>query len=549
MRKIKKWAVGVLVTVVVAISVGFQSDFFEIAKQIDIYTTLFKELNMYYIDEVNPAKLTNKSINHMLSSLDPYTYYYDEQGVEDARIASTGEYGGIGAISRYKDNTLTIREVLINSPAQKSGIKVGDKVIKIEDIVVKDYGDKSITALLNGLPDTKVKLQIERQNEIFDIEITRQKIDINPVPYFTMLDAEVGYISFTKFNEKAASSIKNAFLELKEQGMKKLIIDVRSNPGGLLNEAVKITNFFIPKDKVVVTTKAKTEKWSDTFKTRSEPLDLEIPISILLNNRSASASEILAGSLQDYDRAVIIGERSFGKGLVQRYRTLTYGTQMKLTISKYYTPSGRCIQELDYTNRDEKGNIPKFSDVERKAFSTEKGRIVYGGGGIQPDIEIKKPTTTETTKILLNSDAFFNYATSYFYTHKSIVAPSDFNLDNTDFSSLVNYLKNHHNFFETKTEVEFNKAKQKAATENLDGNLSKSYASLLEDIRDEKLKELEKNKQEIVEKLTEEIVKRYYFNEGMYQQKTVFDTTILKAVSVLNNSNEYNDMLSNGKNH
>ena len=549
MRKIKKWAVGILVTVVVAVSVGFQSDFFEIAKQIDIYTTLFKELNMYYIDEVNPAKLTNKSINHMLSSLDPYTYYYDEQGVEDARIASTGEYGGIGAISQYKDNILTIREVLVNSPAQKSGIKVGDKVIKIEDIVVKDYGDKSITALLNGLPDTKVKLQLERQNKIFDIEITRQKIHINPVPYFTMLDAEVGYISFTKFNEKAASSIKNAFLELKEQGMKKLIIDVRSNPGGLLNEAVKISNFFLPKDKVVVTTKAKTEKWSDTFKTRSEPLDLEIPISILVNNRSASASEILAGSLQDYDRAVIIGERSFGKGLVQRYRTLTYGTQMKLTISKYYTPSGRCIQELDYTNRDEKGNIPKFSDVERKAFSTEKGRTVYGGGGIQPDIEIKKPTTTETTKILLNSDAFFNYATSYFYTHKSIVAASDFKLRNSDFSSLVNYLKNHHNYFETKTEAEFNKAKQKAATENLDGNLSKSYASLLEDIRDEKLKELEKNKQEILEKLTEEIVKRYYFNEGMYQQKTVFDTTILKAVSVLNNSNEYNGTLSTGENH
>ncbi len=549
MKKIKKWTAAVLVTVVVAISVGFQSDFFEIAKQIDIYTTLFKELNMYYIDEVNPAKLTNKSINHMLSSLDPYTYYYDEQGVEGARISSTGEYGGIGALSRYKNNTLTIREVLINSPAQKSGIKVGDKVIKIEDVVVKDYGDKSITALLNGLPNTKVKLQIERQNERFDIDITRQKIDINPVPYFTMLDTEVGYISFTKFNEKGASSIKNAFLELKDQGMKKLIIDVRSNPGGLLNEAVKITNFFIPKDKVVVTTKAKIKKWSDTFKTRTEPLDLEIPISILVNNRSASASEILAGSLQDYDRAVIIGERSFGKGLVQRYRTLTYGTQMKLTISKYYTPSGRCIQELDYTNRDEKGNIPKFSDIERKVFKTEKGRTVYGGGGIQPDIEIKKPTTTETTKILLNSDAFFNYATSYFYTHKSIVAPSDFKLNNTDFSSLKNYLKNHHSYFETKTEAEFNKAKQKAAAENLDGNLSKSYVSLLEDIQDEKLKELDKNKQEILEKLTEEIVKRYYYNEGVYQQKIVFDTTILKAVSILNNSNEYNATLSDGTNH
>ncbi len=324
------------------------------------------------------------------------------RGVEDARIASTGEYGGIGAISRYKNNTLTIREILKNSPAEKAGIKPGDKILKIEDAVVKDFKDKSISALLNGLPNTKVKLQIERQNKIVTIEVTRKKIAIDPVPYFTMLDAEVGYISFTRFNEKAAAEVKKAFLELKEEGMKKLILDVRSNPGGLLNEAVKITNFFIPKDKIVVTTKAKIEKWSDTFKTRSEPMDLEIPITILVNNRSASASEILAGSLQDYDRAVIIGERSFGKGLVQRYRPLSYGTQMKITISKYYTPSGRCIQELDYTNRDNNGNIPKFSDSGRKTFKTEKGRVVYGGGGILPDVEIKKPTTTKITEVLLN---------------------------------------------------------------------------------------------------------------------------------------------------
>jgi len=544
MKKIKKWTIGVLVTIVVAVSVGFQSDFFEIAKQIDIYTTMFKELNMYYIDEVNPAKLTNKSINHMLSSLDPYTQYYDEQGVENARISSTGEYGGIGAISQYKNNMLIVREVLINSPAQKAGIKPGDEIVKIEDVVVKDFGDKSITTLLNGLPNTNVRLQIERQNNIIDVDITRKKIDINPVPYFSMLDAEVGYISFTKFNEKGASAIKKAFLELKEQGMKKLIIDVRSNPGGLLNEAVKIANFFIPKDKIVVTTKAKVEKWSDTFKTREAPIDLEMPISILINNRSASASEILAGSLQDYDRAVIIGERSFGKGLVQRYRPLTYGTQMKITISKYYTPSGRCIQELDYTNRDEKGNVPKFSDVERKIFKTEKGRTVYGGGGILPDIEIIKPTTTETTQTLLNSDAFFNYATNYFYANQSIAAPTEFKLNNADYASLKNYLKGKHSHFETKTEAIFNEAKQKASIENLDGNLEKSYANLLEEIQIEKLRELDKNQEEILEKLTEEIVKRYYYEEGVYQQKAVFDSTILKAISILNNSEEYHATLN-----
>jgi len=360
-----------------------------------------------------------------------------------------------------------------------------------------------------------------------------------------MLDAEIGYISFTTFNEKASTQVKEAFLELKEEGMKKLIIDVRSNPGGLLNESVKISNLFIPKDKVIVTTKAKIEKWSQTFKTKEEPLDLEIPISILINARSASASEILAGSLQDYDRAVIIGERSFGKGLVQRYLPLTYGTQMKITISKYYTPSGRCIQELDYTNRDDKGNIPKFSDKGRTTYNTQKGRTVYGGGGILPDIEIEKPTTTETTKTLLKSDAFFNYITDYFYNNTSIAEPSKFSLNNTDYSNLKTYLGTHHADFETETESAFNDANKKASAANLSNNLAKNYKSLLSTIHSEKLKELDKNKVEILNNLTEEIVKRYYYEEGVYQQKTVFDTTILKAVSILNNSNEYNKLLKN----
>lgn len=545
MNRFKKWILGVFVVISVAISAAFQSDFFEIAKQIDIYTTLFKELNMYYIDEVNPAKLTNNAVNHMLSNLDPYTRYYDEQGVEDARIRATGDYGGIGAVSRFSNKILTIREIMKNSPAEKAGIKPGDKILKVGDISVSDFDEEGISTLLNGLPNTTVNLQIERQNKIMNIEVIRKKVEINPVPFYTMLNTEVGYISFTTFNEKASSQVKEAFLELKSEGMKKLIIDVRSNPGGLLNEAVKITNFFIPKDKVVVTTKAKVEKWSETFKTNQEPLDLEIPISILIDRHSASASEILAGSLQDYDRAVIIGERSFGKGLVQRYLPLSYGTQMKITISKYYTPSGRCIQELDYTNRDDIGNIPKFSDFGREKYKTENGRTVYGGGGIFPDIEIEKPKTTETTEVLLNSDAFFNYATNYFYKNASILEPSKFKLSDSDFDDLRNYLLNHQNDFETKTEVAFKSANEKAITDNLSGNLAKSYESLLLNIHQEKLKELDKNKVEILDKLTDEIVKRYYYEEGVYKQKATFDTAILKAVSVLNNTSEYNKALKN----
>ncbi|MBK5209421.1 MAG: S41 family peptidase [Flavobacteriaceae bacterium] len=544
MGKIKKWTIGILVGLALLVTTAFQSDFFEIAKQIDIYTTLFKELNMYYIDEVNPAKLSNKAISSMLESLDPYTRYYDEQGVEDARIAATGEYGGIGVVTRYKNNTLTIRELLKNSPAEKAGLKPGDKILKINDVEVKDFDESGVAALLNGLPNTKVALQIERQNKKMELLVVREKITLNPVPYYTLLANEVGYISFTTFNEKASTEVKKAFLNLKEQGMKKLIIDVRGNPGGLLNEAVSIANFFIPKDKIVVTTKAKIEKWSETFKTQQDPMDLEIPIVILVNNRSASASEILAGSLQDYDRAVIIGERSFGKGLVQRYLPLSYGTQMKITISKYYTPSGRCIQELDYTNTDKKGNVPKFSE-STQTFKTEKGRTVYGGGGILPDVEMEKPVTTKTTETLLNSDAFFNYATQYFYENKTIAEPSKFKLTDADYGSLKNYLSKNQSDFETETEAEFKKALEMATTENLNEKLSKNYSELLMAVQQEKLKELDKNKEEIINELSEEIIKRYYYAEGVYQQKAVFDNTILKAVSILNNSKEYNSILKN----
>ncbi|HEY9169557.1 MAG TPA: S41 family peptidase [Lutibacter sp.] len=544
MSKIKKWAIGILVGLALLLTTAFQSNFFEIAKQIDIYTTLFKELNMYYIDEVNPAKLSNKAIASMLESLDPYTRYYDEQGVEDARIAATGEYGGIGVVTRYTNNNLTIRELLKNSPAEKAGMKPGDNILKINDIEVKDFDESGVAALLNGLPNTKVNLQIERQNKKMEFAINREKIIVNPVPYFTMLGNEVGYISFTTFNEKASFEVKKAFLDLKEQGMKKLIIDVRGNPGGLLNEAVSIANFFIPKDKIVVTTKAKIEKWSDTFKTSQEPMDLEIPIAILINNRSASASEILAGSLQDYDRAVIIGERSFGKGLVQRYLPLSYGTQMKITISKYYTPSGRCIQELDYTNTDEKGNVPKFSK-STETFKTEKGRTVFGGGGILPDVEIEKSTTTKITETLLNSDAFFNYATQYFYENKAIAEPSKFKLTDADYVSFKNYLGKNNLAFETKTEAEFKKALETAFEENLKGNVAKNYSELLTSIQQEKFKELDKNKDEIINNLSEEIIKRYYYAEGIYQQKVIFDNTILKAVSLLNNSKEYHGILKN----
>lgn len=543
-NKLKSWGIGIAVAIALLISTGFQSDFFEIAKQIDIYTTLFKELNMYYIDEINPAKITNKSINHMLENLDPYTRYYDEQGVEDARISSSGEFGGIGIVTKYTDSYLSIIEIVKNGPAQKVGLKHGDRILEIDNVPISSFGEQGATTLLNGAAGSNVNLKLQRQNQEIEVVVERKKIVVNPVPYYTMLDDEVGYISFTQFNEKAAYEVKKAMDDLKEEGMKKLIIDVRSNPGGLLNEAVKITNFFIPKNKIVVTTKSKTEKLSDTYKTSKDPIDLELPIAILVNNRSASASEILAGSLQDYDRAIVVGERSFGKGLVQRYRPLSYGAQMKITISKYYTPSGRCIQELDYTNRDEEGSVPKFSDSGRKAFKTEKGRTVYGGGGIQPDVEIAKPITTETTEIMLKSEAFFNYGTAYFFKNKEIGEPSSFTMKQSDYTDLRSYLSKHQNDFKTETELKFEDSYEKAISENLIGQFKQNYSSLMEAIQKEKLKQLDKNKNEILDKLTSEIVKRYHYEEGVYIQKSNNDKTITKALSILKDTNTYNQILS-----
>lgn len=543
MTKIKKRVGIALVGLFILGSVALKSDFFEIAKQLEIYSAMFKELDMHYIDEINPADLNEKAMKSMLKDLDPYTNFYDEQGIEDVRIKRSGEYGGIGAYTRYKDNRLFILEPYKESPATKAGLKAGDEIIQIDDVIVKDYEGKGVGNLLRGSPETHVNLKILRQGKKMDIRVGRSKIEINPVPFYSMIDDEVGYISFIKFNKKATSEVKKAIADLKEKGMKKLILDVRGNPGGLLGQAVSITNLFIPKNKIVVTTKSKVKKWTNTYKTRSEPIDLEIPIVVLIDGRSASASEIVSGSLQDYDRAVIMGERSFGKGLVQRYRKLAYGTQMKLTISKYYTPSGRCIQELDYTNRDEAGEVPKFSDGKVNMYKTENGRKVYDGGGVLPDVAIEKPETLKITKELYESDVFFNFVTDYFYDNQNIANANQFQLDEAVFSELKKYISSNNNAFETASEKKFNAAIELAEKDGYGKEVEDSYELFLASIRNEKLRQLDKNKQEILNRLTEEIVKRYYFREGVYQQKLQFDETIVEATDLLRDTKRYQKIL------
>ena len=547
MKKLKRAAVIGSLVLISTFLFAFKSDFFEVAKQMEIYTTLFKELNLYYIDEINPAELTEKAINEMLEDLDPYTRYYDEQGVEEVKINSSGEYSGIGAESSYYDDKLVITEVYEGYSAEEVGIKVGDEVIKIDDILVAEHDSNQLAALLKGVPDTTVKVVVKRQDETLSFTVKREKIIVDPVPHYQMVSDEIGYIAFNKFNNKASASVKSAFVDLKGQGMDKLILDLRGNPGGLLNEAINITNFFVPKNEVVVSTKAKLKKWSEVYKTRHEPIDLDIPVVVLIDGKSASAAEIVAGSLQDLDRAVILGERSFGKGLVQRYRNLTYGTKLKLTISKYYTPSGRNIQELDYTHRDGE-DVPKFAEENRNAFKTKNGRTVYDGGGISPDIEIEKAALTESTKALLRSDAIFNFASNYFHQNPSIANPETYVFEDDGYDQFIAYLQEGQSNFKTKSEKKFEAAYELSEKEELSAGIQASFKTLSEQLENEKIEELNKNKENIKEVLSDEIINRYYFKKGEYQNDIVFSPFIKEAIAVLENEAQYRSILLNGKN-
>ncbi|SDU24350.1 carboxyl-terminal processing protease [Polaribacter sp. Hel1_33_78] len=538
--KLKKNTILFLLVGTLFLTFSFKSKFFEVAKQIEIYNTLFKELNMYYIDEINPAEFTNKAIKNTLKDLDPYTNFYNEQDVEDAKMRRVGEYSGIGTAVYYIKKGIQLKEIYKGFSADKAGLKAGDVIISIDGQSLKNMEREQLSMLLKGVPDSKVFVEIERQDKIIKKELIREKVVVNPVPFYKMIDDEIGYITLTRFNNKASSEVKKAYRSLKKEGMKRLVFDLRYNPGGSLLEAINISNFFIPKGKVIVTTKAKIKKWSNTYKGTNEPLDLKIPIVVLVNGRSASASEIVSGSLQDYDRAVIMGERSFGKGLVQRYRTLTYGNQLKLTISKYYTPSGRCIQELDYTNRNAKtGKVPKFSDNQINEFKTENGRTVFDGGGVMPDVEIKTSKRTDVTKKLINSKAIFNFAADYYYKNPKIVAAENYKFSKTDFKSFTAFLETDTTFV-TEQERLFKAAYM--LSEN--SNISREYEKIKQKLLVAKINEITKNQDIIKVLLEEEVLEKYYYKEGVYRHHLKNDETISEAVQLLKNEDAYNNILS-----
>lgn len=520
---------------------AFKNDFFEIAKQIEIFTTMFKELNMNYVDETNPGELMDTAIKSMLEDLDPYTQFYNEQDVEASRINNAGDYTGIGAKVLTLKDKLVIVEPYKDYAADKAGLKAGDEIIKVDNVTVSDFKDDAAN-LLQGAAGTEVTVTYKRQGKTNTVKIIRESLDIKAVPHYSMIDDKTGYIVLRKFNQKASAETLGALRALKNQGATQLILDLRGNPGGLLHEAVNVTNIFVPKNQLVVTTKSKVKKYNKTYYTKRDAIDTEIPLVVLIDGRSASASEIVSGALQDMDRAVIVGARSFGKGLVQRPKPLTYGTQMKITISRYYTPSGRCIQALDYWNRDENGKATRVKKENYNIFKTRNGREVFDGGGVQPDIEVELSKVTPITKAILNENLVFNYATQYYYDHK-VEDLNTFKLSDSDFNAFKNYLKSTGFNFETKTEKALEEAIAVAKDEELSGVINSEINDLTNALQTYKTNAVNDNKPQLKSLLTDEIIKRYFYSEGLYQYYTANNPEINKAVSILNDPQQYASIL------
>ena len=537
----KKIIIPILACVVFFTTTAFKNDFFEIAKQIEIFTTLFKELNMNYVDETNPGDLMDTAIKSMLADLDPYTNFMNEQDVEAARINNTGDYTGIGARIKTQKDNLVVIEPYKGYPADNAGLKAGDEIIKVGAILVEDYDDNA-GDLLRGASDSSVEVTYKRQGKTQTATIKRAEVEIKAVPHFSLINEKTGYIVLSRFSRKAHAETNYALRDLKAQGAERIVLDLRGNPGGLLNEAIKIVNLFVLKGQLVVTTKSKVKKYNRTYITKNEPIDTKIPLVILIDGGSASASEIVSGALQDLDRAVILGSRSFGKGLVQRPKQLTYGTQVKITISRYYTPSGRCIQSLDYWNRNEKGEAVKVKQENYNPFKTKNGRKVFDGGGVFPDVLVGSSKISPITSAIVNNNLIFDYATNYYYNH-TFDDINDLKLTDKDFLDFKNYLNTNNFSFETDTEKALKKAFETAKKEELNDNIESDFNTLISNLNTSKTNVIDENKDYLLELLTEDIVKRYVYREGLYEYFEIHDTEIKKATDILSKPTTYQGYL------
>lgn len=550
MKRIVKLVAAAGLGVVLAVSVAYTPNYFEISKQLDIFTNVFKEVNLYYVDETEPGELMTEAIESMLASLDPYTNYIPEERVEDYKIQTTGNYGGIGASIRLHNGEVILTTPYEGFAADKAGIKAGDKIISINGEKVNNRSIEEVSQILKGAPGTTVEMKISRNGEEMTKKIEREEVQMKSVPYYGMLPNNIAYISLSSFTEKASREIKAALEELqKNNEVKGIVLDLRGNPGGLLSEAVNVSNIFIDKGKVVVKTKGKLEEWEKTYKTLNSPEDTETPVAVLINRGSASASEIVAGTLQDYDRAVIIGQRSFGKGLVQQTRKLSYGAQLKVTIAKYYTPSGRGIQAINYAERAEDGSVTKIPDSLRSRFETANGRVVYDGGGIDPDVIVEQPEIDHAIIELYRDMLIFNYATKYTREHASIAPAGEFELSDQEYDAFISWLNSQEDFdYETDTEKFLNKLEATASKEGYLKNLDAELASLKEHYQELEKNDLKEHRDEIKHLLEEEIVARYYYDAGRIANSLSHDKEVARAEEVLTNSETYSGILVARKN-
>ena len=519
---------------------------FQIAKNLDIFNSIVKELDMFYVDTIDPNKTIREGIDNMLYSLDPYTVYYPENDQDELEMMVKGSYGGIGSLIRYnpKSKYTVIAEPYEGMPAAESGLKAGDLLLEIDGKDLK--GNSDVSTLLRGQVGTSFKLKVQRPGvkEPLEFNIVRRSIQMPTIPYYGVMDGQVGYINLSSFSGNPSKDFKKAFLDLKKQGITSLVIDLRNNGGGLLDQAVEIVNMFVPRGKTIVTTKGKIKQASNTYKTLREPLDTDIPIAVLVNSGTASSSEILSGSLQDLDRAVIVGNRTYGKGLVQVPRSLPYGGNLKITTSKYYIPSGRCVQAIDYAHRNEDGSVAGIPDSLTPVFHTAAGREVRDGGGVRPDIEVKQERLPNILFYLVRDNLIFDYATDYCLKHPAIASAKEFELTDADYEEFKNKVKGADFKYDQQSEKILNTLKEAAEFEGYMKDASDEFKALENKLKHNLDRDLDYFSKDIKKMIAEEIIKRYYYQEGAIIQQLKDDKDLDEAVKVLTNPERYQQILS-----
>lgn len=516
---------------------------FRIAKNLDIFFTLFREINTFYVDDIDPDKTVKAGIDNMLKTLDPYTVYYPESDVDEFTFMTTGKYGGIGSLVRGGGEYVVISEVYKGFPADLAGIKAGDKLKKVDGVSLKGYSTDKVSDKLKGNPGTPITITIEREGKESDYPLKREKIIIPPVPYFGMIDSKTGYIRFTNFTQGCIEDVKAAFLSLKANNPQQIILDMRGNPGGLLTEAVEIVNIFVGPGNEVVSTKGKVKNFDEVFKTTKAALDEKIPLAVIINRSSASASEIVAGAVQDLDRGVIVGQRSYGKGLVQITRPLSYNTQLKVTTAKYYIPSGRCIQARDFSNPNEDGSVGIIPDSLISEFKTRNGRIVKDGGGISPDVEVLPEQLSQVASELYVRNYIFDYATQYYWSRPEIKSPDQFSFSDTDYNEFKAMLQKRNFSYQTSTEESFNALVSTAKKEKYYDMHKDLFNELEKDLAHSIDTDLITFRSEITDLIEDEIISRYFYEDGAIAWTIKKDEQVLKALEILNNKEKYISIL------